>query len=227
MKTIGAPIGSWPPTSITIAKNASTRPSATSLRANSNALELTDRKSSPVRQIGSTSADLYKRKHGVDSVVVHRVLPPGLPPAPKYSLNREGLKVGTLGKIYSAKGQLVALIGAVEQAASRLVQPRLLVCGGGSSASLLRQKFGGRVEIETPGHVSEAEGIERMQACGIRYMNYGFGSFHRVLGESSFPNRLSNYARAAPPILIHVPPRMLLSDIPTGDKYVQQTTKSR
>jgi hypothetical protein len=165
-------------------------------------------------------ADRYKRKYGVDCAVLHRGLRPGVAPAPKYSLIQEGLKVGILGNIYSASSQLVALTLAVERAAVRLsIQPRLLVCGGGSTATWLRQKFAGRVEIETPGHVSEAEGIEQLRGCGILYLNYPFGRLHRVFRESSFPTKLSTYVCAARPILIHAPPRSSLSDIPAGTNY--------
>src|ERR1700722_12043674 len=55
MRIIGAHAESSPRTSTTTVKTASTRPSATSLRTNSNVLGLVDRKSPPVRQIGSTS----------------------------------------------------------------------------------------------------------------------------------------------------------------------------
>jgi hypothetical protein len=165
-------------------------------------------------------ADRYRTKYGVECSILHRGLADPVSAGPTYSVARDGLRVGILGNTYSARAQLAVLGSAVELAATRLrARPRLVVCGGGPTGLWLKQRFAGRIDVDVPGHVTEAEGIKLLQGCAALYLNYPFGWLGRVLRETSFPTKLSTYIYAARPILVHAPPGTSLADIPAGNGY--------
>jgi hypothetical protein len=162
------------------------------------------RRADSVDVIGRGMAERYRRRYGVESTIVHRALEDPIAPAGDYDTARNGLRVGVLGSTYGYD-QLPILARAVELAASRLgVAPRLLVIGQGHGEQL-KAEFAGRVEVESTGHVSEAEGVALLRHCFALYLNYPFGRRDAVLRQTSFPTKLSSYIQAARPLLIHAP----------------------
>jgi hypothetical protein len=162
------------------------------------------RRASSVDVIGQGMAERYRRRYGVESTIVHRALDEPIAPSGDHNAARDGLRVGVLGSTYGYE-QLPLLARAVEIAAGRLgVAPRMLVVGKGHG-DRLRAEFAGRVEVESLGHVSEAEGVARLRDCFALYLNYPFGRRDAVLRQTSFPTKLSTYIQAARPILVHAP----------------------
>ena len=162
------------------------------------------RRADSIDVIGRGMAERYRRRYGIESTIVHRALDEPVAPAGDYDAARNGLRIGVLGSTYGYH-QLPILARAVELAAGRLgVVPRLLVVGRGHGDQL-RAEFAGRVEVESTGHVSEAEGVARLRDCFALYLNYPFGRRDAVLRQTSFPTKLSSYVQAARPLLIHAP----------------------
>jgi len=166
--------------------------------------DATLRRAASVDVIGAAMGAYYRRRLGVESVVVHRALPGPVAPVPDYDPARQGLRVGVLGSTYAYE-QLPILGRAVEQAAGRLGVPGRLLIVGRSYGDRLRAELGGRVEVEVTGHVEEAEGVARLRDCFALYLNYPFGRRDAVLRRTSFPTKLSTYVQAARPLLIHAP----------------------
>jgi hypothetical protein len=165
----------------------------------------------------------YDRKYGVKSSVLRRGLATPPSPSPTYDLSRDGLTVGLLGNTYSYQ-QLPLLASAIESAASELGVPgRIVVCGAGFG-SRLKQDMQGRIEVEVTGHIPEQDCIAKLQRCALLYLNYPFGRINRVLGETSFPTKLSTYIYASRPILLHAPEGTSLTDIPRRNGFIDAWT---
>jgi hypothetical protein len=162
------------------------------------------RRAASVDVIGRGMAERYRRRYGVNPAIVHRALDDPIAWAGDYDAARNGLRVGVLGSTYGY-GQLPILARAVEVAADRLgVAPRLLIVGQGHGERL-RAEFAGRVEVESTGHVSEADAIPLLRDCFALYLNYPFGRRDAVLRRTSFPTKLSTYVQAARPLLVPAP----------------------
>ncbi len=179
------------------------------------------RRATSVDVIGEGMADRYRRRYGVDPVIVHRGLREAVAASPPYDRAAGGLRVGVLGNTY-AYGQLVTLGHAIARAAGRLGVPGRLLVVGRSFGERLRTDLAGRaeVEVEVTGHVDEAEGIARLRRCFLLYLNYPFSPLHRVLRRTSFPTKLSTYALAARPILVHAPGDSSVAGLDGSGGYV-------
>jgi glycosyltransferase involved in cell wall biosynthesis len=162
------------------------------------------RRADSVDVIGEGMARRYRRRYGVDPVIVHRGLDRAVPESPRYDRARRGLSVGVLGSTYSYE-QLPILGRAVAKAAGRLGVPGRLVVVGRSHGDRLRAEMAGRIEVEVTGHVDEQAGIDLLRGCFLLYLNYPFARRDAVLRQTSFPTKLSTYVMAARPILMHVP----------------------
>ncbi len=154
--------------------------------------------------IGQGMADRYRRRYGVDSVVIHRALKAPISPSPSYDRGRCGLRVGVLGSTYSYD-QLPLLARAVEIAAGRLGVPGRLLIMGQSYGDRLKSESGDRLDVEVTGHISEDDAVPLLRDCFTLYLNYPFGRRDAVLRQTSFPTKLSTYIQAARPLLLHVP----------------------
>jgi len=167
--------------------------------------------------------DRYERKYGVKSSVLRRglAIPPS--PSPAYDLTRDGLTVGLLGNTYSYQ-QLPLLADAIESAAAQLgVRGRIVVCGAGFG-SRLQKDLKDRMDVEVTGHIPEQDCISKLQRCALLYLNYPFGRINRVLGQTSFPTKLSTYIYASRPILLHAPEGTSLTDIPLKNGFIDAWT---
>jgi hypothetical protein len=165
----------------------------------------------------------YERKYGVKSRILRRGLETAPSPSPAYELNRDGLSVGILGNTYSYQ-QLPLLGQAVESAAKCLgVRGRIVICGQ-SFGGRLQQDMQGRIDVDVTGHIPEQDCISKLQRCGLLYLSYPFGRINRVLGQTSFPTKLSTYIYASRPLLVHAPEGTTLADLPKDNGFIDAWT---
>jgi hypothetical protein len=61
------------------------------------------------------------------------------------------------------------------------------------------------VELEITGHIDEDQGISRLRDSFLAYLSYPFRRRGRMLRTTSFPTKLSTYALAGRPLLLHMP----------------------
>lgn len=170
------------------------------------------RRAASIDVISQGMADRYRRRYGVASTVVHRAVPGAIAASP--ARGRDELTIGVMGSTYDDRC-LEALADAISLAARRLgVRGRILAIGGGVGAKLRSHlPPAGPLDIELAGTLSEEEGIARLRECDLLYVNYPFTPRARVLGQTSFPTKLSSYVMSARPLLIHAPPDSTIAPI--------------
>lgn len=173
--------------------------------------------------IGQGMAERYRKRFGVDSVIVHRALDEPIAQSPAYDRSKFGLRVGVLGSTYSYD-QLPLIARAVELAAKRLAVPGRLLIVGRSHGERLKAEMSGRVEVDVTGHISEADAIPLLHDCFALYLNYPFGRRDAVLRQTSFPTKLSTYIQAARPLLLHVPPDSSVMPLISNDGFATAWT---
>lgn len=155
--------------------------------------------------IGPGMAERYRKRYGVESVIVHRGLEGTIQPAPGFDRSERALSIGVIGNLYHFR-QLPILARALELAANRSgARPRLVMIGMKRNAERLAHKVLGKVEIDARDHLAETDAIALLSRCFVTYLNYPFGVRDRVLRQTSFPTKLSTYLQSARPILIHAP----------------------
>jgi hypothetical protein len=169
----------------------------------------------------------YSARYGAVSFVVHRALPEHVTPSPAID-SKNGLQVGVLGNTYSYP-QLPVLADAVSNAARALgVRGALTFIGHGHAARLKRDlRSGTALEIVETGHLNEADAIPFLRKQFALYLNYPFGLRNAVLRQTSFPTKLSTYALAARPLLMHAPADSTLSEVEPRGEYVLPWTSMR
>jgi hypothetical protein len=131
-----------------------------------------------------------------------------------------------MGATY-AHEQLPVLARAVARAACDLGVPgRIRMLGRGSADRLRAEMRAAKVdvEIEGTGHVDEKEGVKLLRECFLLYVNYPFGRRDVVLGQTSFPTKLSTYVMAARPVLAHAPRGTTLEGLSSFPGYARPWT---
>lgn len=174
------------------------------------------RRAKSVDVICDAMRERYRKRYGVDSVVVHRGLREPVRPSPAY--DGKTLRVGVLGSTYSYE-QLPILGRAVASAAGSLGVPGEIVVLGRSYGERLRDEMGDAVRVEPTGHVDEESAIPILQGCFALYLNYPFGRRDAVLRQTSFPTKLSTYVQAARPLVLHVPADSSVTHLVELDGY--------
>jgi hypothetical protein len=156
-----------------------------------------------VDTISGAMAKRYLERYRIASTVVHRGVGFPVEPSPRY--NRAwGMSVGVIGSIYQYK-MLLKLGEAVAATAARCgVRGRIVVVGQGVGERL-KSDLRGTVEVDVTGHLDEAEAVRRLRECFLLYVNYPFGRRAGLFRETSFPTKVSTYALAARPLLVHMP----------------------
>jgi hypothetical protein len=163
------------------------------------------RAAASVDVIAEPMAGRYRRRYRIDPVVVHRGTVGPVEPSPPFDRSR-GLSVGIIGSIYDY-AMIKVLGAAVARAAGWLGVPgRIVIVGDGIGARLGADLAGkGDVEVEATGHLGEPEAVASLKGCFLLYVNYPFGPRQVLFRQTSFPTKLSTYAQAARPLLIHMP----------------------
>jgi glycosyltransferase involved in cell wall biosynthesis len=165
-------------------------------------------------------AGRYRERYGVDSVVVHRgLIESDIHPAPEFN-PAAGLSVATLGNPYNY-GQLPLLAHALATAAkAEGTHAKLFVIGGQSTGQRLQKEYGQLLDIQLQGHLDEPQAITLLQSCFLLYFNYPFSWSTKALRQTSFPVKLSTYAMASRPILMHAPQDSSTAEIAKMKGYV-------
>jgi hypothetical protein len=174
---------------------------------------------------GAQSADVvsepmarrYGGRHGAAPVVVHRGLPNPVSPAPPYD-RRQGMVVGVLGSTYGLR-ELGALCQALSLLSDALSIPAKLTVIGTADEMRIRDLCPRNLELEVTGHLSEPEGVAKLQMTFLLYLSYPFGRRGRVLRTTSFPTKLSTYAMAARPLILHMPSDSSVAHLDAGSPY--------
>jgi hypothetical protein len=178
------------------------------------------RAATSVDTIGEPMAERYRRRYGVESVVIHRAVAGPVTPRSRFDPARKELSVGVFGSNYSY-ASLPVLGRSVGRAARRLgVRPKILVVGHGHGERL-RRDVGAEVEVAATGHLDEPAAIDRLSECLILYLNYPFPARYRVLRETSFPVKLSTLLQTTRPILAHAPSGTTLEALRPYAGYVR------
>jgi hypothetical protein len=153
--------------------------------------------------VSTGMASRYRRLSEVDPVVVHRGLPDPVAPSPPYDRQR-GLSVAILGSTYGLR-EVGLLLRGLALASEQLNVPATLTLIGRFDETRVRALCPAGVRLELTGHLSEEEGVARLGHAFVLYMSYPFSPRGRVLRTTSFPTKLSTYAMAARPLLLHAP----------------------
>jgi hypothetical protein len=153
--------------------------------------------------VSGAMADTYERRYGVTSTIIHRGLPGPVQPVPAYD-RRKGLTVAVLGSTYGFS-ELSVLAQGLAIAQQRLGVPATLTVIGGVDPTGVRKLCPPGVELEITGHIDEAQGIGRLRESFLAYLSYPFRRRGRMLRTTSFPTKLSTYALAGRPLLLHMP----------------------
>ena len=175
------------------------------------------RRASSIDVIGEAMALRYRKRYGVEPVVVHRGLEDGSI-LPSRIYEGRALRVGILGSTYSYE-QLPVLGRAVEAASKRLGIPGEIVVMGKSYGERLKAEMAGKIGVDVTGHVDEASAVALLRDCFLLYLNYPFGRRDAVLRQTSFPTKLSTYIQASRPLLLHMPPDSSVMPIVGPDGY--------
>jgi hypothetical protein len=175
------------------------------------------RGASSVDVVSAGMLERYRRRYGIEAVIVHRAVDGPVPAAPPFDRAREGLHVGVFGSTYGER-PLKILAGAVADAAAVIGVPgRVSIIGQGQDAhGGLRRRFARRAELVVTGYVDEDDAVARLRRCLLLYVNYPFGRRDRIFRQTSFPTKLTNYVAAARPLLVHAPVDSSLSALVGG-----------
>lgn len=160
----------------------------------------------------------YAAWYGVDSFPIRRTIA-SLPGHREPYDRSGGLSVGVLGNTYRID-PLIALGRALSLAADRCgVSARLTILGHRPDEKRLRRALGRSVELAIPGHLDEAAAVEILRSSFLLHLGYPFRLRDRVLGQTSFPAKLTTYIQAERPLLVHAPVGSSLSPLLAYDGY--------
>jgi hypothetical protein len=153
--------------------------------------------------VSESMARRYRRRHGVESLIVHRGLVGRVPPAPEYD-RTNGVSVAVLGSTYGYR-QMSVLAKALALVARSLQIPTRLTVIGGVDEARVREISPPGVALNVTGHLDEFHGINILRKTFLLYLSYPFGWRGAVLRTTSFPTKLSTYVMAARPLVLHMP----------------------
>ncbi len=146
-------------------------------------------------------ADAYKQHYGIDTVAIMPSLNANLAKSPADGLtNAHELTVAIAGQLY-AKDAWSAFLAALDsvnwRVGSRRVQLRVL------GRNEIAQSPGRR--IECLGWQDQASMIDILSTSDVLYCPYWFDPVYRKEAMQCFPSKLTTYAAAGRPILVHSP----------------------
>jgi hypothetical protein len=145
----------------------------------------------------------YRPRCSAEPAIVHRGLSSLVRPSPDYDRHK-GLSVAVLGSTYGLR-EVGILAEALAITTERLHVPATLTLIGAVDAARVRKMCPPNVTLELTGHLTEPEGVARLQTSFLMYLSYPFGPRGKVLRTTSFPTKLSTYVSAARPLLLHMP----------------------
>jgi hypothetical protein len=180
------------------------------------------RSASSVDVISSGMARRYRELYGVEAAVVHRAVLGPVQAAPPFDRSR-GLSVAILGSTYGLR-EVQALAAALAVFTMSQNVPTTLIVIGGIDNRTLRRACPPEIAVQTPGHVAEKDAVDTLRRSFLLYASYPFARRGTVLRTTSFPTKLSTYALAARPLLLHAPQGSSLAEVATGTRYTTPWT---
>lgn len=168
----------------------------------------------------------YLQRFGVDSMVVHRWLPPHSSPSPELPPVRSPgrIDIGHIGSVYSLP-DLTRLADAVARLRVEDQDARLMIIAPSREVEeQLNRRHANVVEFHKP--MEEAEAARTLQGCTMLYAAYPFSRAYRTFRRTSLPTKVSTYVMARAPILAHTPNDSTLNHfvMSTGTGHVTTAT---
>jgi len=159
----------------------------------------------------------YKKRYGIDSVVLIHGVSLNSKRPPKTRLTTEGkFVIGFAGSVYAAK-EWQALLNALYTVDWRIGEREVIVKVLGDWIPLRAQ---GKMHIEYLGWRSPEETLDILSQVDVTYLPYWFDKSRRLSVRVCFPNKLSIYLAAGRPVLYHGPenssPTHFLQQYPAG-----------
>lgn len=145
----------------------------------------------------------YQARYGIEPVIVNRGVSGPVSESPPYERSK-GISVAVLGSTYGVR-ELATMARALARAGDLLATPARLTVIGGIDEGLVRRILPSGLEVALPGHIEEDEAVALLRASFLLYLCYPFSRRGAVLRRTSFPTKLSTYAMAARPLLVHTP----------------------
>jgi hypothetical protein len=175
------------------------------------ARRMSDRTIKAVSSLDVTSdgmREYYKQRTGVDSVVVHPVIPEQLP-ARVDQFACDKVTVGHAGSLY-AIGEFLAFVKAVAAFARHNQRTAEIQMWGPSLAPKeLPERIREMVTIRPA--CEEQKLVGELARCHFLYAMYPFSRSLRTFARTSLPTKLSTYVQAQRPILAHGPAESTLA----------------
>jgi hypothetical protein len=143
----------------------------------------------------------YRRRYGVESLIVRHGVAPTADEMTTDAVQHDEYRIGFAGS-NTAPDSLRALIDALDGLGWR-IQGRDVVLRMLGARYLLDSRLPQRIEYF--GWRSVEETRARLSECDLLYLPQSFTAENRTLSELSFPTKLSTYLAAQRPILLHAP----------------------
>jgi len=155
----------------------------------------------------------YRSRAGVDSAVVHRMLPwhGGLQPPVQSS----DIRVGHLGSIYSKREFLLFVKALKACCEEQGCAGKVMLWGSHLRPSDVPQVLAPFVELRPTADEKEVE--QELRQCRFVYAMYPLASKLKTFVRTSLPTKLTTYVMAQRPILGHAPKNSTLAT------FLQQT----
>lgn len=172
---------------------------------------LSDRTICKVASIDVTSDGMrnyYKRRIGVDGVVIHPAIPEQLP-APVDQFACDKVTVGHAGSLYAIGEFLTFAKALAEYAQESQCSAEIKMWG----TALADKHLPGEIRniVTTLPACVEQELVPELARCHFLYAMYPFRSSLRIFTQTSLPTKLSTYVQAQRPILGHCPAESTLA----------------
>jgi hypothetical protein len=146
--------------------------------------------------------DEYEARHGARSVVVHHGLAAAdRRPAALHPVRDDELRIGYAGSM-NAPSAWQSLLRSFDATGWRLDGRRVVVRVLGPS---MRMNATAPLNVEFLGYRSTADTAAALAECDVTYLPHPFEHEMTPFARFSFPTKLSTYAAAARPILVHAP----------------------
>lgn len=169
------------------------------------ARRMSDRTIKAVSSIDVTSEGMreyYKQRTGIDSVVIHPVIPEPLPPAVD-QFARDKVTVGHAGSLYATREFLIfaEALEAFARTAKRTAEIRMW--GPALALGELPEQIRKMVTILPT--CEEQKLVGELAHCHFLYAMYPFSRNLQIFAQTSLPTKLSTYVQSQRPILGHGP----------------------
>lgn len=160
------------------------------------------REAERVAVVSPQMAKEYEERYSAKTVVVHHGLPSTMcRPAASEPVRRDRWTIGFAGSM-NAPSAWRALLQGLHHSGWRVNERAVVLRILGSS---LRLEASNAVHVEYLGHRSVEDTAAALAECDVNYLPHPFEPAMAPFSRLSFPTKLSTYAAAGRPILLHAP----------------------